>query len=370
MNILEVCLVPALGGLELYFHRCCVELKQKGHSVVSVRLSGSRLEELGERDGIITQSVTRGNRFFPWTNAEHLSRLIAEYQIDIFHAHHKDDLPLAALTKAISKRPFKLVFTRQMPLKHNKKDPYHHWLYTKIDLMITITDQLKRDALEKLPLPPERIMRLYYGVATPPARDEKLIKEFLTISRSGDFNIGVFSRLEFQKGQHLVIDALGKLRKKNIPAKLYVAGDVMNSAYKESLLKQVASSELQDDVVFKGFLTNPAFAMMGMDVLILPSRNEAFGLVVIEAMRCGVAVMGVNAGGVPEIIDHEKTGLLFEWDNTDQLASQLEHLFKNPAFKNGLSQAGKKKADDEFNKELHFSKLENLFLMLIDHTIS
>ena len=167
-----------------------------------------------------------------------------------------------------------------------------------------------------------------------------------------------------------MIDAVNKLRKKNIPVKLYIAGDVMYPQYKKSLLNQVATSDLKDHVIFKGFLSKPAFAMMGMDVLILPSRNEAFGLVVIEAMRCGVAVMGVNAGGVPEIIDHEKTGLLFEWDNTDQLAGQLEYLFNNPSIKNSLAREGKKKADEEFDKELHYSKLENLFQMLMADKIA
>src|SRR5258706_9602678 len=104
--------------------------------------------------------------------------------------------------------------------------------------------------------------------------------------------------------------------------------------------------------------------MMGMDVIILPSRNEAFGLVVIEAMRCGIAVMGVNAGGVPEIIDHNQTGLLFEWGNTDQLAGQLEHLFNDHAFRKDLAQHGKEKADKEFNSETHFQKLEKLFFSL------
>ena len=365
MNILELCVVPALGGLELYFHRCCVELKQRGHFVLSVRLTGSRLEELGKKDGILTQCMTRGNKIFPLGNAKNLARLIETHQIDILHAHHSDDLPLVALTKRISKRPFKFVFTRQMPLKHQKKDPYHRWLYTKIDLMITITDLLKRDALEKLPIHPDRIQRLYYGVASPPPRDEAFIKEFLTISQPGDFNIGVFSRLEFQKGQHQVIEALSTLKKKSIPAKLYIAGDVMYADYKESLIRQIQESSLQDDVVFKGFLAKPVLAMMGLDVLILPSRNEAFGLVLIEAMRSGVAVMGVNAGGVPEIIDHNKTGMLFEWDNTDQLAGQLEYLFSNPAAKNTLAQLGKKKSDEEFNSDLHFRKLEDLFLTLI-----
>jgi glycosyltransferase involved in cell wall biosynthesis len=208
-------------------------------------------------------------------------------------------------------------------------------------------------------------------VSPPPPRNEEFIKEFLTISHPGDFNIGVFSRLEFQKGQHLVIEAVKKLRDKNVPAKLYIAGDVMYKDYKESLLAQVSASGLHEHVVFKGFLTQPKLAMMGMDILVLPSRNEAFGLVLIEAMRCGVAVMGVNAGGVPEIIDHNQTGLLFEWDNTDQLAAQLEYLFNHPVSKNELALRGKQKADKEFDSDLHFNQLENLFLTLTgsDHHV-
>ncbi len=370
MNVLELCVVPALGGLELYFHRCCLELQRKGHQVRSVRLKGSRLEELGNKGGIPTNVLKRRSKFFPWQSARKLAALISEHQIDILHAHHKDDLPLAALTRRISKRPFKLVFTRQMPLAHRKKDPYHRWIYSAIDLLITITDELKKDALEKLPVPPERILRLYYGVAAPPPKNEEFITAFLTISHQGDFNIGVFSRLEFQKGQHLVIEAVKKLWDKNIPAKLYIVGDVMYKDYKESLHAQVSALDLHDHVVFKGFLTQPKLAMMGMDVLVLPSRNEAFGLVVIEAMRCGVAVMGVNAGGVPEIIDHNQTGLLFEWDNTDQLTSQLEYLYTHPEAKRELALHGKEKADKEFDSDLHFNELEKLFEKLIgvDHT--
>ena len=365
MNILELCVAPGLGGLELYFHRCCVELQRKGHTVISVRLTGSRLEALGKKDGIPTRSMSRGNKFFPWRHARQLGRIIAEHRIDIVHAHHKDDLPLAALTKSTSQRPFKLVFTRQMPMKHKKKDPYHRWLYTKIDLFLTITELLKRDALEKLPMPADRVQRLYYGVSAPPPKDEEFLKQFLTISQPGDFTIGVFSRLEFQKGQHLVIKALKKLIDQKIPARLYVVGDSMSPEYHASLLSMVKTLQLEERVAFKGFISEPVFAMMGMDVMILPSRNEAFGLVLIEAMRCGIAVAGVNAGGVPEIITHGETGLLFEWDNPDQLAEQLAELFRDPGLRNKLAINGKAMADMEFNSDSHFGQLENLFSELI-----
>jgi L-malate glycosyltransferase len=365
MKILELCVVPALGGLELYFHRCCVALRDKGHHVYSVRLSGSRLEELAKKEAIATVSLQNRNRFFPWTRATQLSRFVEEHQIEILHAHHKDDLALAVLTKKISSRKFKLVFTRQMPMAQDKKDPYHRWLYTNIDLFLTITEQLRNDAIQKLPIPGDRIKRLYYGVPAPPAKDENFLREFMNISQLGDFNIGVFSRLEFQKGQHLVIEALKRVRSKNIPAKLYVVGDVMFQDYKASLLRQMEENGLSGFITFKGFIPTPVLAMQGMDAVILPSRNEAFGLVLIEAMRSGVAVLGVNAGGVPEIIDHEKTGLLFEWDNVAQLSDQLEFLFKNPEIRATLARNGKLKADSEFNSDLHFKRLENLFEELL-----
>src|SRR5215813_6713306 len=111
MSILEICLAPALGGLELYFHRCCAALQQRGHQLISVRLPGSRLAMLGKSDAIPTQLMKRGNKFFPWRHARQLTRIIDEHRVDVVHAHHKDDLPLLALTKSMSKRPFRLVFT-------------------------------------------------------------------------------------------------------------------------------------------------------------------------------------------------------------------------------------------------------------------
>jgi glycosyltransferase involved in cell wall biosynthesis len=198
-------------------------------------------------------------------------------------------------------------------------------------------------------------------VTPPPPRDEKFLKEFLSISSPGDFNIGVFSRLEFQKGQHTLIEALKTLRDHSIPAKLYVVGHVMYEDYKESLVKRINELQLNSDVCFKGFISNPTLAMEGLDALVLPSRNEAFGLVLIEAMRCGVVVLGVNAGGVPEIIDHEKTGLLFEWENAEQLAEQLRFLYQNPVQRKTMAERGRAKAEREFDSDMHFEKLETLF---------
>jgi glycosyltransferase involved in cell wall biosynthesis len=361
MNVLELCLSTALGGLELYFHRCTVELASRNQAVLSVRSPRSRLLELARSEGAPVATLSRSRSVFPLIAAIRLARLIETRRIDIVHSHLSDDLPLCALAKRLCRRHFKLIFTRQMWLSHRKKDPYHRWLYSAIDRFIVITDQLKQSALDLLPLAPDRIVRLYYGVDGPPARDDRFLGEFLSISSPGDFTIGVFSRIEFQKGQHLAIEALNALRLKGIPAKLYIAGTVMDDSYQRTLLTRINELHLEAHVVFKGFVGKPTAAMLGMDVIVLPSRGETFGLTLVEAMRCGIPVVGANAGGVLEIIDDRRTGLLFDWDRPDQLAGQLEYLYANPAARNEIAAQGKRKADHEFASGLHFGKLEQLF---------
>lgn len=367
MKILEVCLSPALGGLELYFHNCCVQLRNLGHEVISVRLQHSRLHQRGLEQGIQTIVLGARKKWWPFQQAWLLKKIIAEQQPNLIHIHLRDDIPVLAFAKIFSRHPFKLVFTRQMPMPNSKKDPYHRLIYSQIDLYITITERLKQNALDRLTVAPEKIHRLYYGVRPAPPLDPLFLKDFLTLSKPGDFNIGVFSRLEHGKGQHTSIEALNILKNSfKIPARLYIVGDVMVPAYKESLVNRISELGLNEEVAFKGFLKEPMLAMQGMDALILPSRSEAFGLVLIEAMRCGVVVLGVKAGGVPEIIDHEETGMLFEWEDYNQLAGQLARLYQSPDLRKKLSESGKRKADQEFNEELHFQRLETFFKKVIE----
>jgi L-malate glycosyltransferase len=90
----------------------------------------------------------------------------------------------------------------------------------------------------------------------------------------------------------------------------------------------------------------------------LTSYEETFGLVLPEAMRAGIAVIGSHAGGVPEIINHEKTGLLFEPRNASSLCQQICNLYSHPQLKHTLAMAGKNMADSIFNQDEHFIKLE------------
>lgn len=366
-SILEICLDPGQGGLELYFHRCGPMLRNRGYSVITVRSQNTFLAKQLSNPTTDDLLFPRLNNLLRWTHAFRIAGIIRNRNIQVIHAHHRKDILVVVLAKLFSFRKVRMFFTRQMPLPHFKHDPYHRWLYGQFSGIITITEKLKQDVIEKIPIKPELVQRLYYGVPAPTPVTQQERIDFLSISSNTDINIGVFSRLEFQKGQHLVLEALQILAAKGHHPKLYIAGNVSEKDYEKDLKQRIVTYQLEKQVVFKGFLKEPQKAMQCLDIYILPSRHEAFGLVLAEAMRCGVVVMGVNAGGVPEIIDHEQTGLLFDWDNPTQLAEQIEFLIKNPEERKKLALRGKEKADRDFEESIHFDKLGKI---LTPHQLS
>jgi glycosyltransferase involved in cell wall biosynthesis len=126
----------------------------------------------------------------------------------------------------------------------------------------------------------------------------------------------------------------------------------------------VAEKKLTDQIHFLDFY-EPAIELMScFDTVVLTTKNETFGLVLIEAMQAGVAVIGSNAGGVPEIIDHNKTGLLFESWNSDSLAKAIRLLYENKDLRHRLAEAGKKKAQSHFQLETQYGKVLEVFTHL------
>ena len=98
--------------------------------------------------------------------------------------------------------------------------------------------------------------------------------------------------------------------------------------------------------------------MLCFDAVVLATKCETFGLVLPEAMRAGVAVIGSKCGGIPEIIKHEKTGLLFESEDVSDLTKQLSKLVSDEEFCKKLAKAD---ADKRFSEEKHFERLLKLF---------
>ena len=371
MKVLELCLSTGVGGLELYAVRSAVQLLARDIDCVAAVVDGTMTATRMQEAGVPVIHCGKAGRLFPLFSARRLARHIDRQQIDIIHMHWARDLSLAVLAKRLARRPVKLIYTRQMMLTRSKHDAYHRFLYREVDLFLTITKELCELARRYLPMPAHAIQTLYYGVQEPPlldAQQKAELRQAMQIPQHA-FAIGMVGRIEAGKGQHLVIQALQQLQEQGVQAHVVFIGPVMDQNYMESLRNTVAKQNLSSEVTFYGSHDNPIEIMSVFDVVVLATRQETFGLVLIEAMRNGVAVIGSNAGGVPEIIDDDVTGLLFEPDNVADLAEKLLLLCggrqgdKRRAEE--LAKAGKDKADRMFSQQQHYDLLIELMTGLI-----
>lgn len=362
MKVLELCLSTGVGGLEHYAIRTARQLTERGISCVAVVASETMTANAMAEIGITTIALSRTSKLFPIIAAKRLAQIIDQQAIDIVHLHWSNDFNLAVLAKRFTTRPVKLVYTRQMMLTRPKHDLYHRFLYQHVDLLLTITEELRQLAIRYLPMPADKIKTLYYGVQQPPQLDESqraALRESLGIPQKS-FAIGMVGRIEPGKGQYLLIKAMQALLKSGHLVHATLIGPAMNEAYLHSLKKTVQDVGLQQEIQFYGSHKNPVEIMSAFDVVVLATKQETFGLVLIEAMRNGVAVIGTNAGGVPEIIDDGKTGLLFEPEDAAGLEQCLLQLIQDTQLRESLATAGKQKADTQFSQQQHYDRLIEL----------
>jgi len=164
------------------------------------------------------------------------------------------------------------------------------------------------------------------------------------------------------KGLKYLIEAVS-LAKKEIPKiKLIVAGGGEKQKEYRNLCKKFG---IENDVMFAGFVPLEKLPLYyaGSDVFVLPSINdcEGFGIVLIEAMACGIPVIGTKAGGIPAVISNGKDGVLVEPRNPIELKNAIIKILKNRKFAKKIALNGNKKVLYEFNQKKFCSKITRIF---------
>lgn len=343
-KILEVCLSPDLGGLEIHMKDFTKFL-----GVKAVLNPKGRLVEVFKKEDLEYETIGRYSFF-------KLAKIIDRDDIDIVHLNWTKDIPVVVFAKLLSKRKPKIVQTRHMHMTRFKSDFYHKFLYKNIDIMIAVTNLVK-EQLEKF-IPKDirpKIETSYIGANTPKllSNEEKnSLKKSFNIA--DEFIVCIVGRIEEAKGQHIVLEAVESLRKSGIKIKTLVVGHYMDENYFNNLKNNYSND------IFTGFVSNPTDFMQISDCVVLATKKETFGLVLIEAMKCGVCILGSNSGGPLEIIDDEKTGLLFESMNSDSLYEKLSLIIQNKELKETLALNGKIKANEFFDSKKQFEEIKNI----------
>lgn len=157
-------------------------------------------------------------------------------------------------------------------------------------------------------------------------------------------------RLVYEKGVHLLIEALPKIMER-VNVKLIVVGD---GYMKEQLSSAVRSMGLMDKVFFTGFVDDETLRKLQKyaDVSVVPSLFEPFGIVALEAMAAGSPVVVADTGGLSEMIEHDVTGVKFQPGNTDQLATCIIRVLTDENYADRLRINAYERLKEEFSWEI------------------
>ena len=167
------------------------------------------------------------------------------------------------------------------------------------------------------------------------------------------------------KGAHTLIEALIQLKEQGLSVQATLAGDSFQSGYREQLEQWLTQHRLDGAVRFVGQLGRQALARFYAlhHVGVFPSINpEAFGIVAAEMMASGLVVVSSGVGGAGELIDHGRTGLLFQAGDSQDLARCLMRLARDSSLLDELRQAGQKESRQRFSVTAAAASLERGFL--------
>ncbi|ENQ3077786.1 N-acetyl-alpha-D-glucosaminyl L-malate synthase BshA [Bacillus sp. WLY-B-L8] len=145
---------------------------------------------------------------------------------------------------------------------------------------------------------------------------------------------------------------------KQVKAKLLLVGDGPEFCTIVQLVKQLG---IEDRVLFLGKQDNVAELLAMSDLMLLLSEKESFGLVLLEAMACGVPCIGTRTGGIPEVIQHGETGYICEIGDTEGIAQQALSLLQDDALHRKMAQRSMQVVNEQFSSEEIVSQYEAIY---------
>ncbi len=223
-----------------------------------------------------------------------------------------------------------------------------------------VTDYL----IHKLRVPRRKVHLVNNAVAeVDPTSPQELdqLRRTLGIT-SAHRGVGTVGRLEDgHKRVSAIIRALPKVLSDHPSTRLLIIGD----GHDRQMLEDLAFSlDVADAVVFAGYQGNPRPFYELMDIFVLASAHEAFGLVLVEAMLARTPVIATRVGGIPFVLDEGRAGVLVPSFSSVELAVAINDLLRNARRRRSLSAAGIERAKTAFSVDRYCLEIDNLYRCL------
>lgn len=360
MRIMHINSAKNWAGGEVHTHLVCKELVNRGFDVVLACRRNSDIGNVFERDGIKTFRLNLRNAI-DIASSYQMAQYCRRQNIDIVHAHLGRDYWLAALIKFFYPE-VKVIFTRHV-LVPIKKSVFHRWVMNQASKIIAVSEAVKKVVLDSGIVKEKQVATIYNGIDVKSFREASpgILRTELQIKPNTKL-VGIVGQVSPHKGQDFLVKSLPLVLEQYQDMKCIIIGsDFKNNQYIGELKVLAKSLELEKQVYFLGQRTDIPILLKDLDVFVLASQEEPFGLVVVEAMAAGVPVVATKCGGVLEIIADEETGVLVEYGDMQDLATAVLKLLNDSAMRERIIQNASNKASCMFSRETMVEELLKLY---------
>ncbi len=338
---------------------------------------GIPVEDLGEKPSVDPNPArlkrVLGSTSHVWRIIRKLVKYIRQHRIEVIDAHHTTAMFAAVIAGRITGVPVIL-------------SSYHvrnwagaaMWLPGQLTFagsssVVTDSHGRSRDIRHWLKRKSVPIHVVPTGICYPqPERSIDDVWSMLNLpQRQGRKVIGCVAGLIPSKGQMVFLEAAIELLKTR-PDLIFVCIGYSRQYvdFEQQLRERIASSDLQDRFFIRQYPHGIGDVWQVIDIFVHPSMFDSLPLAVLEAMATSKPIVGTKVGGIPEVIEHESTGLIVPPNDSSAIAAAVGKLLDEPSLAQRLGHAAKQRYQAELTPQVMAHKLESLYQQLAGRTVA
>lgn len=306
--------------------------------------------------------VTLQNQSFDWI-IEHLNELFS-LKPDLI-VTNTIVIPWGSVAAALLNRPHIWMINEFGELDHGFNffmpfDQVLNFIEKSSDIIVTRSNAVRDTLFPNLSQ--DKIRTIYRSIDLPEVSSSHIDRSGYVFQHNTSCHLLVVGTIRKSKGQQDAVRALIELvnnRKRQV--ELVMVGHA-EDRFRDDLEQMAKVNGVDKNICILPFQENINYIMDQADIVLVCSRMEAAGRVILESMLLGKPIIGTNTGGTPEMIREGETGLLYEPGNIAQLVNQIEKLIDNPKLMQKIAENGAKFARTTFTKEKFAGEFHKLFV--------
>ncbi len=348
-TVLHVSTFPDWRGGEQQLAALWKGLDERGCRQVIACARGTAMEAYCREHGITHVALKKRAGFDP-VMAKGLQRIVRDLEVDIVHTHDAHAHTIALIANILWRVSRPIVISRRVDFpiggfwlsrfKYNAK---------RVGRIVCVSDAI-RDIVRASVKSPEKVVTVRSGFDPSRFRDRKKkgkgLRACLDIDDSMHL-IGNVAALAPHKDHFTFIETAAQLGERRSDLFFVIIGEGPERAAIEAYIREKGMS---DRIVLTGFRDDIPDILPELDLFLMSSRTEGLGTSILDAFWCGVPVVSTEAGGIPEMVEHEVTGLLAHPGDPEMLADQVIRLLNDrELYERLLRNAEKRVADHDIS---------------------